>query len=108
MSTQLEETNITDSTRLLARSLLEAIFLRIRYGFEAESENENDDSDDVCSLAEGWLAVSENIRAVQDGDRKRDRPDPQHLEHPESEEREELIALVIEAVVFASLQDSEQ
>jgi hypothetical protein len=108
MSAQLEEADIADGTRLLARALLEAVLLRIRDGFETKGQNKDDDRNNVRSLTKGWLRYSENIGAVQDRDWKRDCPDPQHLEHPESEEREELVTLVVEAIVFASLQDSEQ
>ena len=35
-------------------------------------------------------------------------PDPKHLKDPKAKERKELVSLVIEAVVLASLDDTEE
>ena len=70
MSAQLEEADITNSTRLLARPLLEAVFLSVRDSLEAKSQDKNDNGDDICRLAEGRLAVCEDVRTVQNGDRE--------------------------------------
>lgn len=107
MSAQLEEANVADSARLFSRPLLEAILLSIRDGFETEGKCPDDNPNDICCLAKGWLRYLKHVWTVENGHRKRDGPDPEHLEDPESKEREELVALVVEAVIFASLQNSE-
>lgn len=45
---------------------------------------------------------------IQDCDRETNKPDPEHLKDPEAKEGKEFIALIIEAVVFACFQDSEE
>lgn len=54
------------------------------------------------------MRILRNRRRIKDGDGQRDDPDPQHLENPEAEEREELVALVIEAAVRAGLENAEE
>ena len=54
------------------------------------------------------MRVLGDVGGVEDGDGERDGPDPDHLEDPEAEEGPELVALVVEAVVLASLEDTEE
>ena len=107
MSAKLEEANIAHCARLLAGPLLETVLLGIRDGLKTKREDKDDDSDDVCRLAERRLRHSKNVRAVEDRHRKRNGPDPEHLEDPETKEGKEFVALVVETVVFARLQDAE-
>lgn len=47
-------------------------------------------------------------RRIEHCDGQRDGPDPKHLEDPETEEGEELLAHLVEAVIFASFEDAEE
>lgn len=108
MPAPLEKPNITNRTRLLARALLESIFLDITHGLHGERNHKNDDRDDVGRFAKAGLRVLQHVRGIYKSYRKTDSPAPKHLKDPESEKREEFVTLVVEAVVGASLQDAEE
>jgi len=54
------------------------------------------------------LRILRNIWRVQDRNWERDDPDPDHLEDPEAEEFEEVIAFIVEAIIFAGFEDAEE
>jgi hypothetical protein len=54
------------------------------------------------------LWVFGSVWGVDHGNWQADYPDPDHLEDPEPKGREKLVALVVEAVIFASLDDAEK
>lgn len=86
----------------------EGVLLRVAHGLHCEADDEEDDADDVPACAEGVLRVLRHVGRVEHGHGQRDGPDPDHLEDPEAEEGEELVALVVEAVVLARLDDAEE
>ena len=109
MPTPLEETDITESPRLLSSfALLEAVFLDIAHSLHDQSNNVEDDADDICRFPKTRLAVLKHLRRIQERDRQADNPYPEHLENPESKERKEFIPFIVEAVVFTRLQDPEE
>lgn len=82
--------------------------LNITHGLHDEPKAKQDNTRHVPARAEAMLRVPRHGRRVEDGDGQGDGPDPDHLEDPEAEEGEELVALVVEAVVLASLEDAEE
>ena len=107
MSRPVEEPLVADS-RFVTLSSLEQVLLHIAHTLHNDPDRPQYHACNISSCSEVWLRILCDIWGVQDGDWQRDSPDPEHLENPESEEREELIALVIEAVVFAGFDDSEE
>jgi hypothetical protein len=108
MPAKLEEANIAHCTRLLAWPLLETVLLGIRNGLKSKGQDKDDNSDDIRCLAERWLRHSNYIWTVENRYWERDGPDPQHLEDPETKEGKKLVTLVVKAIVFARLQDTEE
>lgn len=106
MATPSEEPLVADS--ILIVSLAEAELLRIADTLHDEADCEQNDAGDVAAGAKGHLGKALDPGRVQNRDGQRDGPDPDHLEDPEAEEREELVTLIIEAVILARLQDSEE
>lgn len=92
----------------LVRALAEAELLHIPDALDDETQGEDDDARDVTPRAEGHKGIGGDSGRVEDGDGEGDDPDPDHLEDPEAEEGEELVALVVEAVVLAGLEDAEE
>lgn len=108
VATPLEESHITDRTRFLAWSLLEAIFLNITDSFHQECDGEEDHRDDIGGFSKAWLVVLQHIRRVDDRDWKTDDPAPEHLSDPETKKGEEFVSLVVEAIIGASFENAEE
>jgi hypothetical protein len=102
------EESLVANRRLITIPHLEQIFLHITNTLHRQPNSIQNNTRDVSTCAKSWLRVSGYIRRVQDGDRQGDSPHPDHLEYPESKEWKELVALIVEAVVFAGLNDSEK
>lgn len=62
-------------------------------------------SQPVPNLGRAYLVTFGELRR---GNGQADSPDPDHLEDPEAEERKELVALVVESVILARLDDAEE
>lgn len=107
MSTKCEKPYITHST-LFSLSHLEAVLLHVGNTLHKEANSPEDHARDVASGSEIWLWEFGHVWTVQNRDRQGDGPNPEHLEDPETKERKELVAFIIEAVVFARLQDAEK
>ena len=86
----------------------EQVFLNIGDTLHEEANSVENHACDISACAEIWLTVLSDLWTIQKGDRKRHRPDPKHLEYPEAEKFEEVVALVVKSIVFACLQDAEQ
>lgn len=87
----------------------EAVFLDVRQGFHGETDGPEDDAGDVGWGAESGLRLVGGYGGgVEEGDGEGDGPDPDHLEDPEGEEFEEVVAFVVEAVVFPRFDDAEE
>jgi hypothetical protein len=54
------------------------------------------------------LTILRDIGTVDQRNGQRNSPDPKHLKDPEAEKREKLVALVVEAVILARLDDAEE
>lgn len=54
------------------------------------------------------MRVARYVGRVEERDGQRDDPDPEHLKDPEAEEGEELTAHLIEALIFARLENAEE
>ena len=54
------------------------------------------------------MRILGDVWRVEYSDGQADNPDPDHLEDPEAEEGEKFVALVVEAVVLACLDDAEE
>lgn len=52
--------------------------------------------------------MAHNVGGVEDRDGKGARPNPEHLENPESEESEKVVAYRVEAGVCAGFEDAEE
>ena len=102
-----EEPDVADLA-LVLRVGAEAVFLHVGQRLHDEADGPQDHACDVAAGAEGGLVVLRDVGGVEDGDGEGDDPDPDHLKHPEAEEGEELVALVVEAVVGAGLDDAEE
>lgn len=84
------------------------VFLDIRNALEYETDGEQYNTSYIPSRSEVGLFGFGDIRRVKHSYRERDRPDPYHLEDPETEKGEELVAHIIEAVVLPSLDYTEE
>lgn len=104
---EVEEALVADGLTL-GMGLAEAELLNVADTLHDESYGEEDDAHDVPGGAEGVLGVARDGGRVEDGDGQRDGPNPEHLKDPEAEEGEELVPLVIEAVVLARFEDAEE
>lgn len=82
--------------------------LNIAHSLHDKPSGKNNNTSDVAARAKRYLWILLHIGRVQKGDRQRDGPNPYHLKDPEAQERKELVSLVIEAVIFARLQDPEE
>lgn len=106
MPAEVEETLVANGALVVC--LPKGELLRIAHRFHGEADGVEDNARNVTTSPERWLLVLLDVGGVKNGDGHRDSPDPDHLEYPEAEKGEELVALVIEAVVLARLQDAEQ
>lgn len=108
MSAPREQPNVTRAA-LTGGVRAEAVFLHVGHGFDEEPDGPHDQADDVGRGAKGRLRVTaRDVGRIQDRHGQADGPDPQHLEDPEAEEREELVALVVEPRVGARLENAEE
>jgi hypothetical protein len=107
MSGPGEEANITNRP-IAPMSTSETELLNVGNAFYDEADRKQDDTCDITTSPESWLVELGHIRRVQNRDRERTRPYPEHLEDPEAQKGPKLITLVVEPIVFSGLQDSEQ
>ena len=107
MSRPNKKSNIANFPFVL-RLAPEDVFLHIRNRLQEETNRKEDHSCDIASSTEFWLHKMCDVGRIEDSDWQRDDPDPDHLKDPESEKGEEFVSLVVEAVVFAGLDDSEE
>lgn len=108
MTTVFPKTSVAHCTRLFARPLLESVLLDITHSLETEMQHKPDNGKDIRRLAKARLRILPYVRAVQNRDGHRHRPDPDHLKHPEAQKGEKLVPLVVESVIFPRLQDTEE
>jgi hypothetical protein len=102
-----KEAGIADFS-LVGRILAETGILRTSNTPHQETNRPQYDTCDVATRSEGWLWLSGNVWGVGCGDWHVNYPDLDHLEDPKPKEREKLVALVVEAVIFASLGGAEK
>lgn len=108
MAGEVEKPLVADRGFVVFVCRPEAVLLDVADRFHEEPDCPEDYACNVGSLTKRRLDVASDGRGVEQRDRQADGPDPQHLEHPEAEEREELVSLVVEAVVLAGLNDAEE
>ena len=101
-----KEALVADCSLVVLRT--KPVLLRVADGFHYKPDREEHNASNVPAGAERVLHVHLHGGRVENGDGQRDGPDPDHLEDPKAQEREELVAFVVEAVVFARLDDAEQ
>lgn len=107
MSSPGEEAHIADCA-IASVSASETELLGVGYTLDDEANCKHDDACDITASTEVRLRGLGHIWRVEDGDWKRASPNPKHLEDPEAQERPELVPLVVEPIVFSSLQDPEE
>ena len=107
MSGPREKPHVADFS-LVGGIRAKAVLLDITQALHDKANGPKNDACDVAAGAEGGLRVLGNVWRVEYSDGQTDSPDPYHLEDPESEEGEKFVALVVEAIVFASLDDTEE
>lgn len=107
MSCPGKEANITHFALVLWIAS-EQVLLNVGYAFEDETDSKEYDTRNIPSSSKRWLVKFGHVRRIKNGDRQRNSPDPDHLENPEAKEGPELIALVVKAVIFTGLDDSEE
>lgn len=97
MSRYFEKADITHGIAIMV--LAKLVFLHITHTLHYKTYNEQNDTSDIAARAKLMLRVLRHVGRVQDGHGERYRPHPNHLEDPEAEKGEKLVALVVEAVV---------
>lgn len=97
MSRYFEEAHIADCVPIVV--LAKVVLLHITHTLHYEAYREEYYAGNVPACAERVLRVLRDVGGVQNGYWEGDCPHPYHLEDPEAEEGEELVALVIESVV---------
>lgn len=93
---------------ILVHPLPEDELFHIAHALQDKAQREQDHAHDVAARAEPDKRERGHVGRVEDRHGQRDGPDPDHLKHPEAEKGEELVALVVEAVVLAGLEDAEE
>lgn len=86
----------------------ELVFLNIGNTFQDEANGEQYHTGYVPPCPEVRLVEPCDIWRIENSHRQRDDPNPDHLEDPETEEGPEFVAFVVEAIVRARLDDSEE
>ena len=107
MPREIEESLITNG-RFILYPASKKILLDVAHGLHNESNRKEDHARDVSASSEIRLGILRNVRRIQDRDWQRASPNPEHLKDPETKEWEKFIPLVIETVVLACLEDSEE
>lgn len=107
MSAESEKAHVAHSALVLLAHL-KPILLHIAYCFRQETNSPQNDTRNITAGPKVRLRKLSHIGTVQDGYRQRYGPNPQHLENPEAKKREKFVALAIEPIVFARLQDAEE
>ena len=100
------EALVADGALVLAAA--EDVLLHVAHALHHQAYRKENDTGNVAPRPEAVLRVGLHGGRVEHGDGQADGPHPDHLEDPEAEEGEELVALVVEAVVLARLQDPEE
>ena len=109
MPTPRKKPNIAHRARLLpCLTLLKPILLHITHCLQPKRQYEDHYTHDIRRLPERRLRVLQHSRRIQNRNGEGYNPNPQHLEDPETEEGKEPVALVVEAVIFACLQNPEE
>lgn len=103
----VEEANIAYLS-FIGRFAAEEILLNIRNALHHKPNSEQDHPRDVPPRTEIGLGVLRDIGRVQDGNGERDGPDPDHLKDPEAQKGEELVADLVEAIVFSGFEYTEE
>ena len=106
MSRHVKEPPVTD-VALVVR-LPEPVLVHITDSLHDEPDGEEDDAGDIPAGAKVVLRIARDGGGVEDRDGQGDGPHPEHLKDPEAQEGEELVALVVEAVILARLEDAEE
>lgn len=86
----------------------EAVLLNVGNTFHEQADGIKNHTSNVSSCAKWGLAVLRDIRAVEEGYRQGYRPYPEHLKDPKAEKLEEVVALVVEAIILSGLENAEQ
>lgn len=88
--------------------LSKAKLVDIAHTLHDEPQCKEHNTGNVPACPKGYKWVGRHIGRVDDRHRQRDDPHPEHLEDPKPKKGEELVALVIEAVVFSRFEDAEE
>lgn len=98
------------NTSITAMFASKSILLHIRHCFEKETNREENNTNNVCRFTKSWTSACKLRHAwrVEDRDWHGDCPHPDHLKDPEPEKFEELVAHIVKAIIFASLEDAKQ
>lgn len=107
MSGDLEETHVADRT-VTSMFAAETVLLHVGHCLHDQADRVQDYASNVSARAECRMRELSDIWRVEHSHRQRDGPHPEHLEDPEAKEFEEIVALVVEAIIFARLQDPEE
>lgn len=107
MPTPAEETSVAVAS-LIGGVTSKPVLLHIRNALQEEPDNPEDGSHDVPRSPETRLIELRNIGRVEDSDWQGDSPDPYHLENPKAQEREELVSLIVKAVILSGLNDPKE
>lgn len=92
----------------LVSTLPKTELLHIAHALHDKAQHKQHDAGDVAAGAKGDKRIARHGGRVEHGDGQGDGPNPDHLEDPEAQEGEEAVALVVEAVVLAGLEDAEE
>ena len=107
MSWPIEESLVTNGPFII-HSRPETVLLNVADTLHDQANWVENNTGDIPACSECWLRVPSDVRGVQDGDGQWNGPDPDHLEYPKSKEWEELVPFVIESIIFAGLDNSEE
>ena len=94
------------ANRLSIMGASETQLLHVADALKYHTDSIEHNSRNVSSSSKAVLLVLRHFGRVDECDWQRNSPDPNHLEDPEAQEGKELAALVIEAVIFARLEDA--
>src|SRR6266480_1949425 len=107
MTRPVEEASITHCP-VIPMLFAKIVFLDVRHRLHNHTDAVQNDTGNIAPGTEFRLSPFCGYWGIEDGDRKGNGPNPDHLQYPEVEECEKLVPPVVESIVFSSFQDSKE
>lgn len=101
-----EEALVTNGRLVIV--LTKAVLLHVAHALHDEANGEEHNACNVSPGSKVMLRILCDVGGIQNRHGQRHGPHPDHLEDPEAEEGEEVVALVVEAVIGSGAENAEE